>query len=128
MLYLMRPNHLLGVWTALLSWTCKINNQRIVRPLVLPQARQAKKGAEAEGQQDELGDGLNLVNCGMYLDVNNADVSQSVIGSALVCSVFVQCLYQFVHFIAVVFTVQRKPLPVRPYQNHIPKYMKSTKK
>jgi len=53
----------------------------------------------------------------MYLDVNNADVSQSVIGSALVYSVFVQCLYQFVHFFAVVFTVQRKPLPVRPHQN-----------
>jgi hypothetical protein len=34
-----------------------------------------KNCAEAEGQQDELGDGLNLVNCGMYLDVNNADVS-----------------------------------------------------
>ena len=44
-------------------------------PLVFPQARHAKKGAEAEGQQDELGNGLNLVNCGMYLDVNNADVS-----------------------------------------------------
>ena len=53
-------------------------------PLILPQARHAKNGAEAEGQQDELGDGLNLVNCGMYLDVNNADVSQSIIGSALV--------------------------------------------
>ena len=46
-----------------------------------------------KGQKDELGDDLNLVNCGMYLDVNNADVSQSVIGSALVYSVFVQCLY-----------------------------------
>ena len=68
-----------------------------------------------EGQQDELGDGLNLVNCGMYLDVNNADVSQSVIASALLYSVFVQCLYQFVHFIAVVFTVQRKPLPICPH-------------
>ena len=86
-------------------------------PLVLPQARHAKNGAEAEGQQDESGDDLNLVNCGMYLDVNNVDVSQSVIGSALVYSVFVQCLYQFVHFFAVVFTVQRKPLPVRPHQN-----------
>ena len=42
-----------------------------------------------EGQQDELGDGLNLVNCGMYLDVNNADVSQSVIVSALVYSMFI---------------------------------------
>jgi hypothetical protein len=41
----------------------------------LPQARHAKKCAEVKGQQDELGDGLNLVNCGMYLDVNNADVS-----------------------------------------------------
>ena len=50
----------------------------------MPQARHAENGEEAEGQQDELGDGLNLVNCGMYLDVNNADVSQSVIGSALV--------------------------------------------
>ena len=97
-------------------------------PLVLPQAGHAKNGAEAEGQQDELGDGLNLVNCGMYLDVNNADVSQSVIGSALVYSVFVQCLYQFVHFIAMLFTVQRKPLPVCPHQKHIPKYMKSTQK
>ena len=58
-------------------------------PLVLPQAGHAKKGVEAEGQQDELGDGLNLVNCGMYLDVNNADVSQSIIGSALVYSVFI---------------------------------------
>ena len=48
-----------------------------------------KNGAEAEGQQDELGDGLNLVNCGMYLDVNNANVSQSVIGSALVYFVFI---------------------------------------
>jgi hypothetical protein len=55
----------------------------------LPQAGHAKKGAKAERQQDELGDGLNLVNCGMYLDVNNADVSQSVIGNALVYSVFV---------------------------------------
>ena len=87
-----------------------------------------KKGAEAEGQQDELGNGLNLVNCGIYLDVNNADVSQSIIGSALVYSVFVQYLYQFVHFIAMVFTVQRKPLPVHPHQKHIPKYMKSTYK
>ena len=60
-------------------------------------------------------------------DVNNADVSQSVIGSALVYSVFVQCLYHLFHFVIVVFTVQRKPLPVRPHQNHIPKYMKSTK-
>ena len=59
----------------------------------MPQAGHAKKGAEAEGQQDELGNGLNLVHCGMYLDVNNADVSQSVIGSTLVYSVFVQCLY-----------------------------------
>ena len=32
-------------------------------------------GSEAKVQQDELGKGLNLVNCGMYLDVNNADVS-----------------------------------------------------
>ena len=48
-----------------------------------------KNGAEAEGQQDELGDGLNLVNCGMYLDVNIVDISQSIIGSALVYSVFV---------------------------------------
>ena len=95
-------------------------------PLILPQAGHAKNGAEAEGQQDELGDGLNLVNCGMYLDVNNDDVSQCVIGSALVYSVLVQCLYLFVHFVAVVFTIQRKPLPVRPHQNHIPKYMKST--
>jgi hypothetical protein len=86
-----------------------------------------KKDVEAEGQQDELGNGLNLVNCGMYLDVTNADVSQSVIGSELVYSLFVQCSYQFVHFIIVVFTVQRKPLPMRPHQNHIPKYMKSTK-
>ena len=70
-----------------------------------------------EGQQDELGDGLNLVNCGMYLDVNNANVSQYVIGSALVYSVFVQCLYQFVHFFAVVFTVQTKSLPMCPHQN-----------
>ena len=42
---------------------------------------------------NKLGDGLNLVNYGIYLDVNNADVSQSVIRSALVYSVFVQCLY-----------------------------------
>ena len=42
-----------------------------------------------EGQQDELGDGLNLVNCGIYLDVNNADVSQSVISSAPVYLVFI---------------------------------------
>ena len=81
-----------------------------------------------EGQQDKLGDGLNLVNCGMYLDVNNVDVSQSVIGCALVYSVFVHCLYQFVHFIAMLFTVQRKPLPVGSHQKHIPKYMKITKK
>ena len=94
----------------------------------MPQARHAKKGAKAKGQQDELGDGLNLVNCGMYLDVNNADVSQSVFGSVFIYSVFVQCLYQFVHFIAMLFTVQRKPLPVRPHQKHIPKYMKSTQK
>ena len=97
-------------------------------PLVLPQVEHAKKGAEVEGQQDELGDGLNLVNCGMYLDVNNANVSQSVIGSALVYSVFVYCLYQFVYFIAMLFTIHRKPLPVRPHQKHIPKYMKSTQK
>ena len=71
---------------------------------------------------------MNLVNCGMYLDVNNADVSQSVIGSALVYLVFVQCLYQFVYFIAMLFTVQGNPLPVRPHQKHIPKYMKSTQK
>ena len=71
---------------------------------------------------------MNLVNCGIYLDVNNADVSQSVIGSALVYSVFVKCLYQLVHFIIVVFTVQRKPLPVRPHQKHIPKYIESTQK
>ena len=89
----MRLDHILGVWPALLCWTCKINNQRTVRPLVLPQAGHAKKGAKAEGQKDELGDHLNLVNCSMYLDVNNADVSQSVIGSALVYLVFVQCLY-----------------------------------
>ena len=61
-------------------------------PLILPQARHAKKGAEVKGQQDELGNGLNLVNCGLYLDVNNADVSQSVIGSAcwylLICHLF----------------------------------------
>jgi hypothetical protein len=50
----------------------------------LPQAGHAKNGAEAKGQQDELGNGLNLVNCGMYLDINNADVSQSIIGSALI--------------------------------------------
>ena len=56
----------------------------------MPQAGQAKNGVEAEGQQDELGDGLNLVNCGMYLDVNNADVSQSIIGNTLVYLVFVQ--------------------------------------
>ena len=87
-----------------------------------------KKSAKAEGQQDELGDGLSLVNCGMYLDVNNTDVSQSVLGSVLVYSLFVQCLYQFVDFIAMLFTVQRKPLPVRPHQKHIPKYMKSTPK
>jgi hypothetical protein len=93
----------------------------------LPQAEHAKKGVEVEGQQDELGDGLNLVNCGMYLDVNNADVYQFVIGSALVYSMFVQCLYQLVHFVAVVFTIQTKPLPVRPHQIHIPKYMKTTK-
>ena len=86
-----------------------------------------KNGAEVEGQQDELGDGLNLVNGGMNLDVNNVDVSQFVIGSALVYSVFVQCLYQFLHFIAMLFNVQRKPLHVRPHQKHIPKYMKSTK-
>ena len=55
----------------------------------MPKAGHAKRGAEAEGQQDELGDGLNLVKCGMYLDVNNANVSQSVIDSALVYSVFV---------------------------------------
>ena len=55
----------------------------------MPQARHAKNGAEVEGQQDELGDGLNLVNCGKYLDVNNAEVSQSVIGSVLVYSVFI---------------------------------------
>ena len=89
----MRSVHILGVRPALLSWTCKINNQRTVRPLVLPQAGHAKNGAEAKGQPDELGDGLNLVNCGMYLDVNNANISQSVIGSALVYLVFVQCLY-----------------------------------
>ena len=80
-----------------------------------------KKSAKAEGQQDELGDGMNLVNCGIYLDVNNADVSQSIIGSALIYSVFV-------HFIVVLFTVQRKPLPMHPHQKHIPKYMKSTQK
>ena len=89
MLYLTRPNHLLGVWIALLSWTCKINNQRTVCPLVLTQAKHAKKGAETKWQQDELGDGLNLVNGGMNLDVNNVDVSQFVIGSALVYSVFI---------------------------------------
>jgi hypothetical protein len=89
----MRLDHILGVRPALLSWTCKINNQRTVRPLALPQAGHAKKGAEEQGQQDELGNGLNLINCGMYLDVNNADVYQSVIGSALVYLVFVQCLY-----------------------------------
>jgi hypothetical protein len=61
----------------------------------LPQAEHAKKGVEAEWQYDELGDGLNLVNCGMYLDVNNADVSQYVIGSALVYSVFISvCLFR----------------------------------
>ena len=32
---------------------------------------------------------MNLVNCGMYLDVNNADVSQSIIGSVLVYLVFI---------------------------------------
>ena len=96
--------------------------------LVLPQAGHAKNGAEAEGQQDELGDGLNLVNYGMYLDVNNVDLSQSVIVSAVVYLVFVQCLYQIVHFIAMLFTVQRKPLHVCPHQKHIPKYMKSTQK
>ena len=69
----------------------------------MPQARHAKKGVEVEGQQDELGDGLNLVNCGIYLDVNNVDVSQSVIGSALVYLVFVQCLYQFVHYVSMLF-------------------------
>ena len=94
----------------------------------MPKAGHAKRGAEAEGQQDELGDSLNLVNYGMYLDVNNADVSQSVIGSALVYSVFVQCLYQFVHFVIMLFIVQRKPLPMQPHQKHIPKYMKNTKK
>ena len=125
----MRPDHILGVRLALLSWTCKINNQRIVCPLVLPQAGHAKKGAEAKGQQDELDDGLNLVNRGMYLDVNNADVSESIIGNALVYSVFAQCLYQFVHFFAVVFTVQRKPLPVHPHQNkaHSKMYKKHSK-
>jgi hypothetical protein len=64
----------------------------------------------------------------MYLDVNNANVSQSVIGSALVYLVLVQCLYRFVHFVAMVFIVQTKPLPMRPHQKHIPKYMKSTQK
>ena len=59
-------------------------------PLVLPQAGHAKKGAEVEGQQDELGNGLNLVNCGTYLDVNNVDVSQSIIENTLVYLVFVQ--------------------------------------
>ena len=81
-----------------------------------------------DGQQVELGDGLNLVNYGMHLDVNNANLYQSVIGNALIYLVFVQCLYQFVHFIAMLFTVQRKPLPVPPHQKHIPKYMKSTQK
>ena len=71
---------------------------------------------------------MNLVNCGMYLDVNNADVSQSIIGSALVYSVFVQSLYPFVHFIAILFTVQTKPLSVHPHQKHIPKYMKKHSK
>ena len=94
----------------------------------MPQAEHANKGAEEEGQQDELGDGLSLVNCGMYLDVNNADVSQSVIGIALVYSVFVQFLYQFIHFVAMLFIVQRKPLPMCPHQKHIQKYMKSTQK
>ena len=94
----------------------------------MPKAGHAKRGAEAEGQQDEFGDGLNLVNCGMYLDVNNADVSQFVIGSALVYSMFVQCLYQFVHFITMMFTIQRKQLPVCPHQKHIPKYMKKHSK
>jgi len=55
----------------------------------LSKAGHAKKGVEAEGQQDELGDGLNLVNCGMYLDVNNADVYQSIIPSALDYSMLV---------------------------------------
>ena len=83
----------------------------------MPQAEHAKNGAEAEGQQHELGYGVNLVNCGMYQDVNNADVSQSVISAALIYSVFAQCLYQFVHFFVVVFIVQRKSLPVCPHQN-----------
>ena len=94
----------------------------------MPQARHAKNGAEIETQLDGLSNGMNLVNCGMYLNVNNADVSQSIIGSVLIYSLFVQCLYQFVHFIAMLFTVQRKPLPVHPHQKHIPKYMKSTQK
>ena len=69
-------------------------------PLVLPQVGHAKKGAEVEGQQDELGDGLNLVNCGMYLDVNNADVSQSVISTVLVYLMFISVcsfLWNVVH-------------------------------
>jgi hypothetical protein len=50
----------------------------------LPHVGHAKNGAEAERQQDELGNSLNLVNCGMYLYINNANVSQSIIGSALI--------------------------------------------
>jgi hypothetical protein len=34
-------------------------------PLILPQAGHAKKGCRSGREKDELGDGLNLVNCGL---------------------------------------------------------------
>jgi len=90
----------------------------------LPQDGHAKKGAEAERLQDELGDGLNLVNCGMYLDVNNANVSQSVIGSALVYFVFISVcsfLHNSVH-------CSKKAITCMPSSKaHSKMYMKSTK-
>jgi hypothetical protein len=83
----MPPKHSLAMYFYL--GDAKSTSKGRSAPLVLPQAGHAKNGAEAKGQQDELHDGLNLINCGMYLDVNNVDVSQSVIGSVLVYLVFV---------------------------------------
>jgi len=63
---------------------------------------------------NKLGDGLNLVNYGMHLDVNNANLYQSVIGNALIYLVFVQCFISVCLFHRNAIHCSRKPITCAP--------------
>ena len=71
--------HQSTVWPCIFILDVQNQQPKDSLPLRFAIGRTCKNDAEAKGQQDELGYGLNLVNYGMYLDVNNADVSQSII-------------------------------------------------